>query len=230
MKFLIAICLLLATSAGLCQDSIPARDSLTDDPWLHSRKAGFFVGFDSRNSFFAGQGVKIFGVRMGIQHYFKYRVGLGIYGFNNDVTLPDIPLNRPDATDTSDTRFRVSYLGLFYERILLKSRRWEVSVPVALGLGSLNSSYEDTAGVFRPLLQTPYTALEPSAGFMFRPIRWIGVGAGVGYRWIFRGERELRKAFNTPFYAIRFTIMFGELYRMVFKEKVLSRKEPVGGE
>lgn len=204
--------------------TIPS-DTIRQDPWLNPKKISIQAGFDSRNSFFAGRGVRLFGIRAGIQHYYKFRTGLGIYGFREPVYMRDVRIDKPDASAEQISQFNLSFLALYFDKIIYKTRRWELSAPIYLGAGTLNAYYKDTSNIFVPWHELPFTSLEFTAEGSYRPIRWFSIGVGVGYRWIFRGEAELKRAFNSPIYAFRFSILFGELYRMIFKEKIWKRKD-----
>ncbi len=182
----------------------------------------FYFGFDFNRSFFAGRPVKINGFRVGAKLNYVHRFGIGIYGLNRDVVFRDVEVNELDATDTSLVKFSAGYGALFYERAWEVKKRWELMVPVYMGAGTIRGSYTDTAGLYQPLLEKPFSAA--GVGFMaqYRIFRWFGVKAGVGYRVVFNGDKEIKQAFNGLYYKYGVTILFGELYRMVFKKDELE--------
>ena len=181
-----------------------------------------YFGFDFNRSFFAGRPVKINGIRLGAKVNYVHRFGIGMYWLNRDVVFTDIEINKTDATDTSLVKFSAGFATLFYERAWEVKKRWELMIPTYLGAGSISGSYSDTAGLYQPLLEKPFSAM--GVGFMaqYRIFRWFGVKAGVGYRLVFNSEREVKQAFNGWYYKYGVTILFGELYRMVFKKDELQ--------
>lgn len=191
-------------------------DNKRDNEWK------IYFGFDFNRSFFAGRPVKINGIRLGAKLNYVHRFGIGVYGLDRDVAFRDVEVNEIDATDTSLVKFSAGYGALFYERAWEVKKRWELMVPVYLGAGTIRGSYTDTAGLYRPLLEKPFSAA--GVGFMaqYRIFRWFGVKAGVGYRLVFNSDKEIKQTFNGLYYKYGVTILFGELYRMVFKKDELE--------
>ena len=183
------------------------------------------IGFDSRRSFFAGRNVKINGLRLGMQYKDIHRFGLGFYGFRQGVVLDEIDVNEPDATDTSLVRFNAGYVALFYEFVFFKTKRWELMTPVYLGAGNVDVTYTDTAGLYRPLVQRPFSTGEITFTAQFKVWPWFALGAGAGYRLIFNAEPEIRQAFNSPIYILKASVLFGELYKIIFKKGKYAKDE-----
>ena len=59
--------------------------------------------------------------------------------------------------------------------------------------------------------------LEVSMLAEYRLLRWLGLGAGVGYRQMLTSDAILRKNFNGPLYIVKVKIYFHEVYKMIFK-------------
>lgn len=197
--------------------AIPARKFFPE--YYGEKKWKILVGFDASRSFFAGHPVKINGLRIGATFKGVHRFGIGFYGLQKNVLFEDIPVNEPDATDTSLVAFNVGYGTLFYERVLYKTKKWELAIPTYFGGGDVTAAYEDTAGVFVPLLKKTFSSIGIGFGVKYRLLRWLEPKVSVGYRLTFNTDNQVKRAFNRPYYAYGVNILFGELYRMAFKEK-----------
>ena len=106
-------------------------------------KLKFVFNFDNRNSFIIGYKVKFSGIKIGLGNS-KHRFGIGLYNTRKPVMRIDDRVYDLGATDT--TLFSYSYSSLYYERILLQNKRWELSAPFHFNFGDLRASYVDTAG------------------------------------------------------------------------------------
>lgn len=188
------------------------------------KKWKFLIGFDASRSFFAGHPVKINGIRIGLEKKGVHRFGIGFYGLQRNVLFDDIPVEKEDVTDTSSVAFNVGYGTLFYERVLYKTKKWELAIPTYFGGGDVTATYEDTAGVFQPLLKKPFSAIGLGFGVKYRLLRWLEPKASIGYRLTFNTDSQVREAFNRPYYKYGVNILFGELYRMAFKERKDKKK------
>ena len=174
------------------------------------------LGLDARRSFFQNVPVKINGLRMGLQYKGVHRFGLGFYGLSRKVVFKDVFVDQPDATDTSNVLFNANYISVFYERVFYKSRKWEFAIPGLLSGGSISGQYEDSTGTFKPLIESPFSAV--SVGFQTKYYiwPWLAPRFSVGYRLSFSTTKEVKEAFNKPFYGFGLQISLGELYRTIF--------------
>jgi hypothetical protein len=178
-------------------------------------KLKFIFNFDARRSFMIGRDVKFSGIKIGLGNK-KHRFGIGFYNNRKPVMRIDDRLDRLNATDT--TLFDYSYSSLFYERILVRTKRWELSAPVHLNFGKLNASFIDTVGVRVPFYEQETTSMTFSFKGHFKIWRWIGVAAGMGYNQMLGGENQVRRALSAPFYSYGVKVFLGELWKLTFKK------------
>ena len=216
---------LLASSSVVGQIDSSEVDSVQVKKWGKAysytgtpKKWKLLLGFDARRSFFSGRPVKINGVRLGAELWGIHRFGLAFYGLSRNLVFKDIAVREPDATDTSYLRFDANYAGVFYERVVYATRRWEFALPISFGAGEVRASYTDTTGFYKPLLEKPFSALTPGVTIRFKPLRWLSIGTGLGYRVVFDTDREIKDAFASIYYKYGVSILFGEIYRMLFKK------------
>lgn len=213
-KAVLVLLLLVSLVRAQNKSYLIFRDSVQYD-----KKTKLLLGFDSRRSFFADRNIKVFGLRMGAEYKRVHRFGLGFYFQNRPETFKGLPVNEPDATDTSLVRFSTGFAALFYERVVFHNRKWEFSVPIYLGSGNLNSEYTDTTGKFTPRQQIPFRTFGIAATGKYYVWPWLALGTGVGYRFVGSKSPRVQEAFQQPFYMLKVQVLFGELYRSIFKKE-----------
>ena len=192
-------------------------------PKPDKNKVKFILQLDARRSFVLNQSVRFYGLRLGLEYNYKHRFGIGIYGINDPVLLTNAPVLVPSRDsidpfiDTVDLMFDFDYWSFFYERVIYRNRRWEASVPIHLGLGRINGSYRDRRERLWVPIDYPVALSEISAVGQYNVFRWLGLGTGMGYRWLWVGDQRVRSAYNAPVYMIKVKVMVGELYKSVFR-------------
>lgn len=215
---LIIIGLLLFSCVFYGQDSIVIQ---LDQPKV--KKAKLLFAFDARRSFVLGNKVKFNGIKLGVELHEKHRIGLGIYALQRPVKFTG-KINRmeyPDATDT--LYFNFSYSGVFYDYIWLRTKRWELTTPLHLGLGGLELTYQDTSGVrSAPFIKGGSFVFGAGGSVQFKIWRWFALGTGGGIRQMLTNEENIKKPLNAPYYQFQVKILLGELYRMAFKRETLE--------
>lgn len=192
---------------------------LTDSEDSTFAKPKFIFGFDSRRSIIESKPARIFGLRIGLQHRNqKYRYGLGLY--NMQEPLIRLNENVEELNEPIDSlNIDFGYLALFYERIWINEKKYEVTTPFVLGLGGVDRSYRDQNGTLIKLPVTNISLLEFGVASHYKFTPWVGLGAGFGYNVVLSGRPELSRAFNSPFYVFKVKLFLGELYRLIRKKK-----------
>ena len=205
-------------SASVLSDTLKVNDTTRTEITKKEKRWKVMFSLDARRSFIIGQNVKLGGFKLGLQYDSLHRFGIGLHTLNKDLIRSDITVNESDATDTSNVSFGFGYFSLYYERVIYQKRKWEFSVPVHLGVGSIQTRYQDTAGVYQPWFERPVSPLEVSFKGQYRIIRWLAFGPGIGYRVMLTNDRAVTKAFNGPIYTLQLKLLLGEVYRMIFKK------------
>lgn len=206
-------------------------DSLNADTIPEPKKWKFLFSFDSRSSSIRFSGdkynAKLFGVKIGASYKEKHRFGWGVYWLQSDKTpiiVPDKYLVRTDSLgekylDTVEHHVTFGYQTLFYEYVIYRKGRWEISAPVHLGFGvaevnARNGRGPDTLlGKFGSAL----TSFAVDGHYKISP--WLGVGAGFGYRLMLTHNKDISKALNAPYTIFKIKLFLGDLYRGMFKRK-----------
>ncbi len=179
--------------------------------------------FDGRRSLIASQNVKIGGIRTGMQFKNLFRSGIGFYGFaaplrKEIIFPPNARIKRAEET------LNYSYATLFFEPILYRYRKWEFSVPMALGAGKARLALTDTSGVLLKFKEGGAGFFEIAAYAEYRFFWWIGIGGGTGFRKILNTDIIEGNKLNGPYYQLAVKIYFGEIAKRIFTKKKKGKK------
>ena len=133
---------------------------------------------DNRNIFFKNQNLALSGFDAGVLLKDKLRVTLGYYRLNENLS----DFNDDNDNAQFERSFKMNYGALNTEFIYLNKRFFSLGMPLEFGFGQNVINYKTD-----PLS----TTFEQKKGFVFstdfglsgtfKPIRWIGIRAVVGY-------------------------------------------------
>lgn len=212
------ILLLLISLHSFAQDSVIVKKE------KDVKTAKLMFAFDARRSYVLQNKVKFLGIKIGAEIKEKHKVGLGIYWLQEPVNFVGRvdKVEFPEATDT--LLFNFNYSGLFYDYIWLRTKRWELTTPLHLGLGGIELKYIDTAGRVspHPFIKGGSFVFGAGGSVQFKVWRWLALGTGGGYRTMLTKEENIKKPLNAPYYQFQVKILLGELYRMAFRRKELE--------
>ncbi|WP_400190194.1 hypothetical protein [Hymenobacter sp. B81] len=198
----------LTTAALAAQAATPADSSRVRQ--AHRRPV---FQFDQRYSVLQGNMVGINGVKLGVEWRGRLRTGLGLYFLSSGVpTDKPLPGNAPVGT-RDEVRFR--YAALYGEYVVLGTPRWEVSVPVQAGLGRYYLRYQFPDGSSYRTTKKSIWLVEPTIGGHMRVFRWVGVGAGAGYRQALFTADKLEDDISGLIFYGRVKLFLGDLYKVV---------------
>lgn len=184
------------------------------------------VSLDARRSFYDRTFVKVNGLRLGATFRGVHNFGNGFYWLNKSAVFKDVLEDKPDQDlENPEIHYTLGYTSIFYERIFIKTRWWEVDFPLHLAAGRVTGTYKDTAGVQLPFADRPFSAIIPSGQAKFYPFTWLSVRGSFGYRLVFNTVPEVKETFRTVFFGYGLSLNPVELYKSVFKKKKKSETE-----
>jgi hypothetical protein len=186
-------------------------------------KPKFNIQFDNKNSFIGSKTVRFNGILATIQIGYKSRLGMGYYVLSRKSRFTDIASN--NGIDTLITLQNFRYYSMEYHYILLNTKHWEVYFPFELGLGGVNTTNRSNRSA-------PITRIMPAQvvnlGVMgyYKLFSFIGLGGGVGYRYVRLGSRknDIADDLTRPTYSIRAKLYLGDLFNIIFHNDVKRRE------
>lgn len=179
--------------------------------------------FDSRRSALLGQKIKINGVRIGANYKGVNRFGIGFYSLKDKIAITDIEVNQPDVHEEPNVRVNFGITTLFLEKVFYKTKYWEVSFPVYLGVGSSNSEYRNNLGNYKLLRKDGFSVIGLGGSTNFYILPWLYPKLTLGYRFAFSPDEKIARSFSKPFYAFGISINPFEAYRS-FKKWRTNKK------
>ena len=222
MKIQLILLIILLFASPLKSGAFSGGDSSKIELFPKSygdKKWKFILGLDARRSFFNHQKIKINGLRIGAQLNGVHRFGIGFYALRDQLKFTNIIVDRADAVNPSQVLLDVSFTTLFYERVFLKTKRWEVSFPFYIGAGQVKTQYLNNLGNYKLWKKTGFSAIAPSFQVKYYLLSWLAPKISFGYRQTYNTIPEVSSAFNKAFYAYGISISLGKLAKAIFNKK-----------
>lgn len=186
-----------------------------------SDKARFIVNFDARQQEVAGNIVKFFGLRVGIQKK-RNIYALGLYGLGSPFEDRSILLE-DFGRDSADIRTALNYVSGTYERILLDTRKWQLSVPFMVGAGNSPLDRKDSTGVYRRFKVYPVYPLETDVRASYMVLFWLYLHGGVGYRKVLGPKDLVDRRYTGATWNFGLSIKLGKIWKYA-KDKIEERR------
>lgn len=163
---------------------------------------------DTRGSFISNRAVRMFGVKVGLEHAGRVQYGIG-YSFLLS------PVDRElyvEGAGTVATHLRFGYVTPYFEYAFYQRGPWEVRIPVQFGIGGGSLIYRDADGRKQRVRRTGVFLYEPAMTVQYRFLKYFGVGAGWGFRLVFSGA-DLGEDLTAPIYLFGLKVFFGDILR-----------------
>jgi len=190
-------------------------------------------GFGTNTSFINGFVSPVFNVYGGLDFNHHIRTGIGLswlqlapYNKRRDNTpfyLDKIITDAQGKADTVHPALTFRYADWYVEYIFYKSKRWQFSIPLQLGIG--NSKYEYS---YKGASVTEHRHMvflyQPAVSGYYRIFPWFGAGLDVGYRLMIINNKNIGGKFNSPVYNAYAIIFWDALYKMFFPHSKLAKK------
>lgn len=177
-------------------------------------KVKFMAKVETRNSFVQTHYASFIGVRAGFEFKFPIRCGIGYYWM---FTKFDSQLYKPSDYGQTDLKAqpRMQYAIGYIDYSFYEEDDWTLSVPVQIGIGETYYRSENNHHFANGLI----VPMEAGVAVDYLFSRWAGFGVGLGYRVMLKGNPKVKENFNSPYYQIRFNILFSEIFRGLKKKK-----------
>lgn len=189
---------------------LPARAQLLDSIALFAEQEPRFVAkLDVRGGFISNRNVRVMGAKAGLEHAGRFQYGIG-YAFlftpvEREQFIPELGL--------TNTRLRIGYVTPYVDYAFYQRERWEVRLPVQLGIGAGSTIYRDASGRKRRLQRTGLLIYEPVMVVQYRFFRYAALTGGWGFRLVWQTGDQLGERLNAPIYTFGLRIFFGDLWR-----------------
>ena len=190
------------------------RNKKSDYPFI---KPEFIL--DGRRTLVSDQGARLGGIRIGVEMNRVNRFGFGFYSFSKSVSTTT--LNEISSNITS-ADLELNYASIYYERVLLFTKKYEWSSTIHVGLGNVSGSYtyeNGSVGNYNEPLQ-----LTEISTTLFRHLTYfMSIGAGIGYRQTRNAPEELLPIYNAPVFLVKLRFQPIKAVRGIWNKDIRKR-------
>lgn len=175
-------------------------------------------GIYSRYTFIDGFQKPILGIKLGLSYNNTIRFYIG-GSYLKYPYYTQLPISSGSSVIRFPSEVKFWYLFEFTEYVFHKNKKWEFSIPLQIGSGAVNVTYFNNQEVHhqKPRLLLLY---EPAISFHYKVFYWVGIGADIGYRFMWvRDRKDIGIKFNSPVYTFRTIIFWGEILKKLEKNK-----------
>ena len=154
---------------------------------------------DGRLTLVSNEGARLGGLRLGVEMNRVNRFGLGFYAFSNGVQTESLNEISPNIVSAN---LELNYASLYYERVILFTKKFEWSSTLHVGAGNVSGSYAYANGITENY-DEPVQLSELSTTFYRHLTYFMSVGGGIGYRQTRNAPTELLPIYNAPIFIVK---------------------------
>ncbi len=171
---------------------------------IQNNEPKLLAKLDTRNGFIANTAIKAMGVKVGFNFDNTLHLGVGYHWLAKG--SKEKLLERGNLV-------KLNYISVFGEYWFYKKEPFYCSMPLQMGIGTIRN-YPTLTGGREENMVLLYEAMLTGE---YRPIKYVGVGLGLGYRLNF-----IRNTFGvnltSPIYALKFNCYIGDIYTDLIKK------------
>jgi hypothetical protein len=190
------------------------RNKKSDYPFI---KPVFIL--DGRRTLVSDQGARLGGIRIGVEMNRVNRFGFGFYSFSKSVSTTSL---NEISSNIISADLELNYASIYYERVLLFTKKYEWSSTLHVGLGNVSGSYtyeNGSVGNYNEPLQ-----LTEISTTLFRHLTYfMSIGAGVGYRQTRNAPEELLPIYNAPVFLVKLRFQPIKAVRGIWNKDIRKR-------
>jgi hypothetical protein len=178
-----------------------------------------FFQFDSYYSFIGNEQADVHGFKAGIEYNQKWRFGAGYNKIKSDIIeWKTLPLEERPYSNTNivKSQLYLNYYPLLAEYVFYNKDPWQASIPFTIGYGDSYFSYYDINNNKRKIFDHSILITELGVTGQVKIFKWIGLGAGVGYRYLLINNPMIETKVSSPVYSIRIKIFPGAIIKTFF--------------
>ncbi len=174
---------------------------------------------------------KVSGLRVGLVFQRKLRLGAGIDWLKTDYTrgtnlLGIDPVKRDFVNEqnvVTSKYYKLMYLCLYADFVFHKTKHWQLSVPIQIGMGAswFNKDKGYTFG--NPEAKYFLFLYEPGITVQYKLTKWLGGGVDVCYRFSPQNTKRSNMPLNSPSYAFKLVFLLDQLFFDLFPESEITK-------
>ncbi len=214
--------ILIFSCAFLSLGAQPTIDTLK---YCLKQRPHLFAKLDTRNSFISNSRAKIFGVKAGLKYGKRLSFGIGynqLYPPAKNFDTQVYYRNQDNIEQSVTANLKLFYISSHVEYVFYQTKHWELSMPLQIGVGQTYYKYK-LLGETKKIEKNVNFIYEPCVSIEYKYLKWIGVGADVGFRFMVTKDKKLNQNFNSPTYAFKLLIYYNEIFKSLFPKSKYSK-------
>lgn len=204
--YTLKFCLLLSFNCWAIQAKAQLFDSIKTDL---KKKPVFHYKLDSRSAFIGNRNANVWGIKFGMGFNKRIRFGLG-YNYLKSRLPAKVNLISPLTAEPIKTRLRMRYISFYTEYIYYRKNKWELSVPVQLGIGSTKYVAFDDPDNIQSAAHL-VVLYEPCLSVNYKLVPFIAVGTEMGLRLAIVKNRNVKEQLTAPMYVFKVLIYWSDM-------------------
>ncbi len=173
-------------------------------------KPVFHYKFDSRSAFIGNRNANVWGIKIGLGYNKKIRFGIG-YNYLKSRLPAKVNLISPETGAAINTRLRMRYVSLYAEYVYYREKKWELTVPVQLGIGSTKYVAFDDPNNHYQSAGKLIILYEPCLSVNYRLVPFVAVGAEMGLRLALYKNRMVKEQVTAPIYVFKVLVYWSDM-------------------
>lgn len=169
--------------------------------------------FDSRTSFITTHPAKISGVKIGLAFNKTVKLGVGYNWLNTSLFKHSFTTDQSGITRKVTYKLILNYISPYFEYTYFNARKFELSIPVMIGLGKTKYTPLEYWLNVKPINSAFLLLYEPTSIAVYKVFPWLGLGLGIGYRLVLIGNRTINDNMNSPIYVYKVKFYPSELLK-----------------
>lgn len=174
---------------------------------------------DGRLTLVSNEGARLGGFRLGIEMNRVNRFGFGYYSFSNGVQTESLKEISPNIVSAN---LELNYASLYYERVILFTKKYEWSSTLHLGAGNVSGSFTYANGSVGNYNE-PVQLTEVSSTLYRHLTYFMSVGGGIGYRQTRNAPTELLPIYNAPIFIVKLRFQPIKAVRGIWNKDIRKR-------
>lgn len=225
MKFLYSI-LICSTILLLNYCSLFGQDSTQKVEKKLPLKLNYALNWDGRSSFIDDKPVNIWGINTGISVGKKqHEMTIGYYWLTTNSVSRLIDLRKSAAKRLNldyYTKTDLFYFSTMYWHNFIETKRWRLSVPIEIGIGSTRSEQNNLRYDYQLWKRKDFfVPIQTGVYFKWKTTRWFGLSAQIGYRMSLI-QRNIKDRFDGIYYSYGVglnPVIITDLYNLMMRKK-----------
>ncbi len=180
--------------------------------------------YESRNSFIDHELTTVSGVRLGLAFQQKLRFGIGGEWLSSDISKTQIKYTLNQTPEKVIDYLKWAYVSAYVDFVFYKTKRWQLSVPIQIGLGQCWWEKDRT---YRFKTNAPKYFVfiyEPGITAQFKIFKFLGLGADVAYRFCIKDSDKISPKLTAPTYSFKVLFWADQLFYELFPNNRISKR------